>query len=252
MNPRELFEANLELIDRICSAVCRRNGCFNADAEDFTSQVKLKLLENDGARLTRFRGRSSLRTFLTTVIANLFRDYRNHKWGKWRPSAAAQRRGELAVQLESLLYRDGYTLDEAVAILNTNFQVTLPAADLRQLAEGLPARNRRRFESDEQLDQMPVDGGVEDGLAARDQAVVFAKSRAVLGEALSALPAEDRLVLKMRFENGFTVAHIARRLKVRQRRLYSRIESCRKQLLGAFEGAGMSAEEVLSTVGWDE
>ena len=58
MNPRELFEDHLPLIEEICSSVCRRNGCFGADAEDFASQVKLALIDDDYARLRSFQGRS--------------------------------------------------------------------------------------------------------------------------------------------------------------------------------------------------
>src|SRR5215216_3011770 len=107
MDPRQLYIEHLGTIDRISESMCRRNGVRGADAEDFASDVKLKLLQDDYAVLRKYRGASSTTTFLTVVIANLFRDYRVKAWGRWRPSAEAKRRGETAVLLETAIYRDG-------------------------------------------------------------------------------------------------------------------------------------------------
>ena len=67
----------------------------------------LKLIDDDYQILRGFRERSSLRTYLSTVVERLFLDYRIRQWGKWRPSAQARRAGALAVRLEALLHRDG-------------------------------------------------------------------------------------------------------------------------------------------------
>ena len=61
--------------------------------------------------IDRFEGRSSLRTYLTVVISRMLLDWRNSKYGKWRPSKAALSLGEHAVDLERLMSRDGYTAD---------------------------------------------------------------------------------------------------------------------------------------------
>ena len=44
--------------------------------------MKLKLIENDYAILAKFQGKAKLSTYLTTVIHNMFRDYRIQKWGR--------------------------------------------------------------------------------------------------------------------------------------------------------------------------
>jgi DNA-directed RNA polymerase specialized sigma24 family protein len=76
MDPRALYVEHLEVINRIAESLCRRNGIRGADAEDFVSEVRLKLLQDDYAVLRKFRGTSSTTTFLTVVISNLFRDHR--------------------------------------------------------------------------------------------------------------------------------------------------------------------------------
>src|SRR5690349_4242917 len=120
MDPRQLYLENLDTIDRISESMCRRNGVRGADAEDFASDVKLKLLQDDYAVLRKYRGASSTTTFLTVVIANLFRDYRVKAWGRWRPSAEAKRRGETAVLLETAIYRDGRSFEDACGTILQN------------------------------------------------------------------------------------------------------------------------------------
>ncbi|MGH7489945.1 MAG: hypothetical protein ACREMY_30715, partial [bacterium] len=79
------FLSLLPTIDRIVSFVCRRNNLGPAEADDFRSLVRLKLIENDYDVLRRYQGRSTLRTYLTVVVQRRFLDYRISEWGKWRP-----------------------------------------------------------------------------------------------------------------------------------------------------------------------
>src|SRR5687768_12032688 len=130
MDPRQVYVEHLDAITRIAESLCRRNGIRDADAEDFVSEVKLKLLQDDCAILRKHRGTCSTTTFLTVVIANLFRDHRIKMWGKWRSSAEARRRGDVAVLLEAAVYRDGQSFDEACATLSRNGQHKVDRAEL--------------------------------------------------------------------------------------------------------------------------
>ena len=76
MDPRQLYVEHLDTINRIAESLCRRNGVQSADAEDFASEVRLKLLQDDHAVLRKYRGASSPATFLTVVISHQFQDYR--------------------------------------------------------------------------------------------------------------------------------------------------------------------------------
>ena len=64
-----------------------------------------------------------MRTYLTVVIHRLFLDYRIRLWGKWRPSAEAKRLGAVAIALERLIVRDGWSFEQAVEVLRTNHAV---------------------------------------------------------------------------------------------------------------------------------
>ena len=142
---RELLERELPTVERLVAAVCRRHGLEGDDADTFASWLRFRLIDNDYAILRKFEGRSSLRTYLTAVVANLHRDHRIQRWGKWRPCAVARRMGGVAVLLDTYLNRDGHPLDEAIERILLRPGVEEDARDLRAMASRLPRRARRRF-----------------------------------------------------------------------------------------------------------
>ncbi len=237
-----LFLSQLDLIDRVVGFVCARHHLRAADADDFASHVKLKFVENDYAVLAKFEGRSSLRTFLTVVIQRLFLDYRIAAWGKWRPSAEAKRGGAVAVLLEQLLVRDGYSLDEACEMLQANHHVESTRGELGQLAARLPARTRRRFESDQALAAVPAgDRPLDEVAAERDRRAAANRIAAAMPPLLAEFAPEDRLILALRFEDGRTVAEIAGILRLDQKGLYRRLARLLAELRGGLEAAGIDA-----------
>src|SRR5690349_3555121 len=98
--PDEFFRRHLKLIEQVIAYACQRFRLRREDAEDFSSVVMVKLVENDYRKIREYKGTSSPRTYLTTVIVNLLKDYINHLWGKWRSSEEAKRLGDVAVKLE--------------------------------------------------------------------------------------------------------------------------------------------------------
>lgn len=86
MNSPEIYLANRELIDDAIAAVCRRRRLVPEEADEFGSDARLHLIKDDYAVLRAFQGRSSFRTFIIAVLSHLFLDWRNARWGKWRPS----------------------------------------------------------------------------------------------------------------------------------------------------------------------
>src|SRR5687768_8705001 len=83
-DPESLFLANLPLIEQLAGSSARHLRMPPADAEDFVSHVKIRLIENDYAKLRQYRGDSSIKGFLSATIAHLGLDYADHLWGKWR------------------------------------------------------------------------------------------------------------------------------------------------------------------------
>lgn len=255
MGSEHLYLANRGLIDLSIAAVCRRHRLSTTDAEDFAGAVRLFLIDDDYAVLRKFQNRSSLRTYLLTVITHRYQDWRNARWGKWRPSAEAKRQGALAVHLERLVVRDGLTLDEACETLRTNFQVMESQRTLEAMAARFPARHGRRFVSDDVLEMEPEPTESADrAVRAREAAAAAEAAATALGKALAALPPQDRLILRMRFEDGFSWAQIARALQLEQKPLYRRVERVLTQLRAWLEASGLTAAtagEILQEQGFD-
>ncbi|MEO6527509.1 MAG: sigma-70 family RNA polymerase sigma factor [Gemmatimonadaceae bacterium] len=244
--PEQIFLANLPLIDRILKAVVLRSALSEGDAEDFASWAKTRLLDNDYAIIRKFAGRSSLKTYLVIVLSNLSRDFRNERWGRWRPSAAATRLGPVAIRLEELLYRDGAPLHEAIAILQSG-TVTLTDRELSSIATKLP---RRSPVTEVSLDETDLDDAT---MVAHQDTNDFEGATQAVGGALqslvSALPDEERYLLLMRFWHNMSVADIARVMQVEQKPLYRRLDGIQVRLREALEAGGIDKETAHDVLG---
>ena len=244
MDPRQLYIEHLGTIDRISESMCRRNGVRGADAEDFASDVKLKLLQDDYAVLRKYRGASSTTTFLTVVIANLFRDYRVKAWGRWRPSAEAKRRGETAVLLETAIYRDGRSFEDACGTILQNGRVTTTRTELRKILGELPHRAPRRFEDATGLDDLPASDGADDGLIGHERESRLRNAQDALKRAVNRLDPEDQLIIRMHYFEGLTIAEVARGLQLEQKPLYPRLKRLLERLSSTLAAEGIDAEYV--------
>ena len=233
--PEQVFLANLPTIDALVQMVSRQQRMSWAEAEEFASIVRLRLIENDYAILRKFRGGSTLRTYLTVVIARQALDYRDACWGRWRPSRAARRLGRTAVTLEKLIVRDGFTLDEAWrAVLDAAGDQDLQP--LRAFAERLRPRVRRHWVSIDDIDECQrrsVDPELE---LMRDPRIAEALARA-----LQTLSPGDSRLLRLRFAEGLSISTIARREGIDQASLYRRVATLLRRLRRELESHGIAA-----------
>ncbi|HKH47557.1 MAG TPA: sigma-70 family RNA polymerase sigma factor [Thermoanaerobaculia bacterium] len=227
---RALLEEHFGLVQKRLDHLSRSSGLPENEAEEFRSWALFRLVENDYRILGSWEGRSSFSTYLTVALVNLMRDYRMHVWGKWRPSAAARRQGREGVLLERLRFRDHLPWSEAIDWVRTELGSSLSREELERIADTLPERRERRIVGEEELLRIAVDGNVEErvreGEGAR-RAVCF---RERLFALLRTLPDEDRLLLKLHFQDDLTIAAISHALKLPQKQLYSRRDRCLKEL----------------------
>ncbi|MCP3963914.1 MAG: sigma-70 family RNA polymerase sigma factor [bacterium] len=248
-----MFLEHLDLIKRVAEGAARRSGFGREDAEDFVSKVHEKLIADDYAALRKHRGESKLTTYLTAVIHNLFRDFRNHKLGKFRSSAKARKLGPAAVALERLLVRDEHELEAAIRILVSSGDFEESAEELRELAARLPPRTRRRFVGEEVLEhQPPASPGspAEERVEESERADVSERVEEILNLALRELPARDLLILKMRFKDDCSYTEIASALRLDRRALYTSKDRSFKKLHAVMEDAGLTWDEVRGILGW--
>ena len=237
-----LFLDNLALIDRIVASTCRRNRLTKEESEDFASVVKLKLLADDYGVLRKFTGKcnGSLRNYLVVVVQHAYQDHRNHLWGKWRPSAEARRLGPLAMKLDTMLHRDGLTLDEACALAAPGDR-----EEMQRLATKLPPRAKRRMEDVQQLERLPSsDRSPEAVLIDRERETVGDALERVLAEAVKSLKPDDKALLHLRLERHLSLASVAKAYGVDARQLYRRWELLIKQLRAQLEKSGYGPAQV--------
>jgi RNA polymerase sigma factor (sigma-70 family) len=245
--PHEIYLTHADLIERTLSKVCRRHSLYGADAEDFSSTARLHLIEDDYAVLRQFQERSSLTSYLVVVITRQFQDWRNARWGKWRPSAEAKRLGDLAIRLETLTSRDGLTLDEAHEVLRTHYGVTESRQALEVLVTRFPRRFKRSFAAPEEMDTIPTGArSAQDELEAQEAVAAAQRGADGLAAALKTLTAQDRLILKMRFQDNCQIADIARALRLDAKPLYRHIEKLLTSMRKTLEESGLTANDMVA------
>jgi len=245
MDAEKVFLENVALIERITAFVCRRSRMTPADSEDFRGHVLLRLCEDDYGVLRKFEARSSLSTYLTTVIRRLLNEHRVQMWGKWRPSAEARRLGEDAIMVERMLTRDGCTFEEVVAELTTGDAPLFTRGDLDAIVVRLPPRQPRpMLVAEEASAAVAASTTAEDDLMRHDREEKARGIAGALDRAIGRFDAEDRLILQMRFWHALKVPEIAVLLHDDQKRLYKRIDRLVTRLRTALTDDGISRDVV--------
>jgi RNA polymerase sigma factor (sigma-70 family) len=249
--PEHVLLEQLDWIERVGASICKRSGVASEEASEFVSAVRLRLIENDYAVLRKFRGESSIRTFLAVVIASFFRDYRVAKWGRWRPSAEARRAGRVAVRLETLIMRDHHSLVEAGELLRSAGETALTNRELGQLLMRLPRRAARPVEvGSEALDLTADPSGAGEIVEADEMDAARLTALRALDQAIGRLSSEDQVILRLRYWEGLGVSDIARALRVPQKPLYRRLERTTSTLRDYLAANGISDVMVREILTW--
>lgn len=258
-DPERIFLDHLPLVERVASQAARRSGFGPEDVEDCVATVRLKLIDDDYAILRRHRGTSKMSTYLHIVAQHAFQDWRQQKWGRYRPSAAAKRLGPLAIQLEQHMVRDQLDLDTAIQHMLQRVggepgDAPTSAQALHQLAAQLPARVRRTMVGEEALEQQP-----SPETASADRRIHDSERRAtaeevyrILKRAMRELEPKQQLILQMFYADGCKGSAIARALGMEQRGLYTHKDRGIRHLRRAFDAEGLTWDAVRDILGWVE
>ncbi|HEX2061836.1 MAG TPA: sigma-70 family RNA polymerase sigma factor [Thermoanaerobaculia bacterium] len=250
----ELLTENLPVIERAIAFAARRYHLTPDDAEEFGAIVRLRLVENDYAILRAYEQRSSFATFISIVVQRMALDFRVHEWGRWHSSAEAKRLGPLAIELEQLLHRDGRRMEDAVVLLRGRHE-GVTRESLQAVADRLPPRPPRHRDvalddaSESALTRAP---DAEEPILDADRRRTSARLSDLMSAAIARLPDEDRVILQLRFENGMTVAQIARAFGLDQKLTYRRIEKNMREIRRELERAGIAPDDVADLIGRDE
>lgn len=214
--------------------------------------MRARFVETQYAALTQYRGDSSLKSYLTVVVRSWLTDYLVARQGRWRPSAQAVRTGPVAVQLERLTSKLGYSPAEAITRILAGGDQPFTERELWTMFRSLPRRTPMRGK------EVSADlaSNIADGFATSGDALVqsgeteSARNRAFqhLTDAMKKLTPEDRLLVSMRFLDGQSVADIARALGLEQKPLYRRLSRALDVLRSHMRASGLSADTVRDDV----
>jgi RNA polymerase sigma factor (sigma-70 family) len=246
---QRLLLDHLDLVDQIVRTTGRRRHLSAAEREDFASFVNLRLIDDDYAILRKFQNRSTLWTYLAAVIERLSLDFCAEKWGRWRPSAMAERLGPVAVTLERLVTRDSHTIEEAIEIVRTNHDVDLTYAELRGIWDQLPARIRTTEVGEEAAAAVSSSDTSEAAVEDSDRRKSIERLQRALQAAFEQIAAQDRVVIALRFDHEMSMVDIARLTGSSVPTLHRRLEKSVKQLRLALTRDGFDPREIAGLIG---
>ena len=234
MDYQRLLLDHLDLVDQIVRTTGRRRHLSAAERDDFASFVNLRLVDDNYAILRKFQNRSTLWTYLATVIEHLSLDFCAQEWGRWRPSAMAERLGPVAVLLERLVTRDSHTIEEAMEIVRTNHDVRLSYGELRSIWEQLPVRVRATEVGEEAAAAVSGGDNSESIIEDADRRESIARLQRALAAAFAQIAAQDRVLIALRFDQDLSMVEIAKLTGSSVPTLHRRLDKSVKQLrLGA-------------------
>lgn len=243
-----LYSEHSDTIESVLAYTRRAHRLSADDGDEFASWARLRLLEDDCAVLKKFRGLSTFKTFLVTVIQRLFLDWRIKEWGKWRPTADARRLGPVAIELERLVLRDHIEFEQAAETLVSK-GTALSREECDRIWAELPRRPGRQRTGEQALDQVASPAASRDPIAVAEQVATAGKARLALADAIPGLTPQEQLIIRLRFQDGVTVARIAQLIGEEQKPLYRRIEQILGRLRATLTAAGVTAEEVRDLLG---
>lgn len=219
------------------------------EQEDFASVVHLRLVDDNYAIFRKFQQRSTLWTYLAAVIERMSLDFCSEKWGRWRPSATAERLGPVAVVLERLVNRDSHTVEEALEIIRTNHAVGLTDAQLRNIWDQLPLRLRHTEVGEEAAKELIGSASSEAEIDDAERRRSLDRLQQSLRTAFAQIAAQDRVLIALRFDQELSMVEIAKLTGSSVPTLHRRLDKSVKQLRVALAHTGFDPREVANLIG---
>ena len=229
-----------------------------AAAEDSFSYVCEALSDDGFRRLRNFRpdGPARFRTWLMAVVANLCRDWRRRQRGRVRPFRALAQLPELDQQVYRLMFVQGNSRAACLAELAPRFPGLTDAAVAEVSARlfGLLTPQQRwqlsarphapvRMTSKYGIGEVDPLERLQAAEPGPEEEAAMLQEREQLRQALARLTPEQRLLLRLRFEQGLTLAEVARLTRQpdpfrAKRQIQAALEALDRLMAGSTPGPG--------------
>jgi len=205
--------------------VIRRHDAGDGPATECFNYVCAALSDNGFRRLRSFRpdGPACFKTWLMAVVSNLCVDWHRQRQGRIRPTPCVLHLPELDQQvyqriyvrrmsraqcLQELMPRFPGLTDATVSEINARLFALLTPQQRWQLSvrtRALQQVNRRASSEDDDLTERVTEPG-----PGPDQLTAELQEQRQLVDALARLAAEQRLLLRLRYDQNLTLAEVAR------------------------------------------
>jgi RNA polymerase sigma factor (sigma-70 family) len=242
MTPPEYFASGLPIVEDVIAFHSSRGRLSSEEREDFYSWAICKLIENDYGRIRKFEGRSSFRSFVSVIVGHLLVDYFESKGGRRRSSSTAQLFAPEGVWIERYLRR-GHTLSEAIQLVRSNHDSPLSEDELYHIAIRLPlTRKRPTFVAESAGAQVgSLEASPERLIEGKVEEASRVELEAALERALARLSPEERVFVRMRFEEGSRINEIAQAFHIPEKAFYRRFQRTLRRLRKELRTAGLDA-----------
>lgn len=225
--PQPAWDSFLEVHSTLISQVVHWFGRDTDEAGDCFLYVCEQLRRNQFRRLRRFKsdGRASFPTWLRAVVRNLCLDWYRRRRGRYRVFQSVARLSDLDQQVFRYVCEKGLSIEECTEALRPAFatvsseQIETSLEHLRNTLGPhqmrlLNVRRNRTHLIDADGSDPPGGRELEDPSADPEVQAALREGLDSVQRALAWLPAGDRLLLLLRFEQELTLAQVARMLSL--------------------------------------
>jgi RNA polymerase sigma-70 factor (ECF subfamily) len=207
----------LDAYSGLLRSIVRQFETDDLAADDCYEFICAKLSDQDFRRLKAFdpSGPARFSTWLTTIAANLCKDWRRSEYGRQRPPKCVQALPELEQLVFQLLFRQGMTHHECLHVLKTRFPKLDPDDIARingELYQALSANQRWQMSisRDAPVPADDLDIVHESPTRKPDYELQCDQDLQRLESALAKLEPEQSLLLRLRYQQDLTLKEVAR------------------------------------------
>jgi RNA polymerase sigma factor (sigma-70 family) len=205
--------------------VIRQHGADDDRADECFRHVCGALSDDGYRRLRSFRpeGPARFRSWLTAVVSNLCVDWHRKEQGRSRVPRSVSQLPELEQQVYRCIYMRRMSRAQCTQDLASRYpgltEATVAGINARLFALLTPQQRWQLSVRNQPLQPVTCSAESGDGEPARrvaapdpgpEELAADLQAQHQLRVALSRLPAEQRLLLRLRFEQGLTLAEVAR------------------------------------------
>jgi RNA polymerase sigma factor (sigma-70 family) len=240
-----LVERHYTLIREAVTSHARRHRLDEEEHEELFSYSLEKLLERERKVFGCFRGRSSLRTYLESIVGRLWVDLLNKWHGRWRPMASSSRLGTTVVALDQLVRRDRQGVRTAVRLVQALRPSKRSAETLEAIGVKLAAVVRpREIHSQVLLSHQVARERADEQLEEEQRGKLADRFLQATREAIAGLPDGHRQVVHLWFFEGRSAPQIAELTGLAPKKIYRLITASLKKLATDLEARGLGRESL--------